>query len=50
MESNYLKELEEEIKKRKAEAELQFNKAKISSQKSDLKDSKNQKKRHILRI
>ena len=42
MDSNYLKELEEEIQKRKAEAELQFNKAKISSQKSDLKDSKNQ--------
>ena len=42
MESNYLKELEEEIQKRKAEAELQFNKAKISSQKSELKDSKNQ--------
>ena len=42
MDSNYLKELEEEIQKRKAEAELQFNKAKISSQKSELKDSKNQ--------
>ena len=30
MELNYLKELEEEIQKRKAKAELQFNKAKIS--------------------
>ena len=37
MDSNYLKELEEEIQKRKAEAELQFNQAKISSQKNNLK-------------
>ena len=37
MDSNYLKELEEEIQKRKAEAELQFNQAKISPQKNNFK-------------
>ena len=37
MDSNYLKELEEEIQKRKAEAELQFNQAKISTQKNNFK-------------
>ena len=39
MDSNYLKELEEEIQKRKAEAELQFNQANINSQKIDSKNS-----------
>jgi len=37
MDSNYLKELEEEIQKRKAEAEQQFNQAKISSHKNNFK-------------
>ena len=39
MDSNYLKELEEEIQKRKAEAELQFNQANINTQKLDSKNS-----------
>ena len=39
MDSNYLKELEEEIQKRKAEAELQFNQANLNSQKLDSKNS-----------
>ena len=39
MDSNYLKELEEEIQKRKAEAELQFNQVNLNSQKKDSKNS-----------
>ena len=39
MDSNYLKDLEEEIQKRKAEAELQFNQANLNSQKLDSKNS-----------
>jgi len=39
MDSNYLKELEEEIQKRKAEADLQFNQVKLNSQKKDSKNS-----------
>ena len=39
MDSNYLKELEEEIQKRKAEAEFQFNQANLNSKKLDSKNS-----------
>ena len=47
MDSNYVKELEEEIKKRKAENDLQFNLAQINNQKvendnSDLAESQHQ--------
>ena len=39
MDSNYLKELEEEIQKRKAESELQFKQAIKNSKKNELNDS-----------
>ena len=38
MDSNYLKELEEEIQKRKAESELQFKQAKIGYQKNEIEN------------
>ena len=42
MDSNYVKELEEEIKKRKAENEFQFNLANIENQKEEMENSDNE--------
>ena len=42
MDSKYLKELEEEIQKRKAEAELQFNQMNINSKNSNPENSNHQ--------
>ena len=42
MDSNYVKELEEEIKKRKAENEFQFNLANIENQKEEVENSDNE--------
>lgn len=42
MDSNYVKELEEEIKKRKAENEFQFNLANMENQKEEIENSDNE--------